>query len=352
MVMKKVLFIMAMVSVALTAFAQENETPKSEYIPVSQYWKEHNIFQHLDLSVTAGTTGIGLEVSSPITDWVQVRAGYEFTPHITKKLKFNVTMGGETAIGSKKFERMSNFMREFSGFEVEDHVDMLAKSTLHNFKLLFDVFPFKKNRHWHFTAGFYWGSSKIAEADNTTESMTSLLSVGMYNRIYDKALNQDPLMDFTILGIDEEIIAKYHLGVVPIEFYERVVAAGRLGFTLGYFNHDMVDDNGQVHLSGERYNLEPASDGMVHVKAKTNSFKPYVGFGYGGRLVKNRDDWQISFDAGALFWGGSPALYTHDGVDLVRDVRGITGQPGDYVDICKSLKVYPVLNLKITKRLF
>ena len=37
MVMKKVLFIMAMVSVALTASAQENEAPKSEYIPVSQY---------------------------------------------------------------------------------------------------------------------------------------------------------------------------------------------------------------------------------------------------------------------------------------------------------------------------
>ena len=357
--MKRIKLLSVVTAFALSASAQTSPQESqavneqhSEYIPVSQYWREHNILQHLDLSVTAGSTGIGLELSSPITDLFQVRVGYEFTPRITKKVKFNVTMGGESAIGSEKFARMSNFMKEFSGYEVEDHVDMLAKPTMNNFKLLFDVFPFKHNKHWHFTAGVYWGSSQIAEAQNTTESMTSLLSVGMYNRIYDKALNQDPLMDFTILGIDEEIIAKYHLGVVPIDLYERIVKAGRLGFTLGYFNYDMVDDNGNVHLSGEKYNMEPGSDSMVRVKAKANSLKPYVGFGYGGRLVKGRDDWQISFDAGALFWGGSPDLYTHDGVNLVKDVRGITGQPGNYVDICKSLKLYPVLSLKITKRLF
>ena len=154
MVMKKVLFIMAMVSVALTASAQENEAPKSEYIPVSQYWKEHNIFQHLDLSVTAGTTGIGLEVSSPITDMFQVRLGYDFTPRIKYRIRLWAIMGGVPAGDSDKFSRMSAIMESFTGFKLDDHIDMDTRLTMNHVKLLFDVFPFKNNKHWHLTAGF------------------------------------------------------------------------------------------------------------------------------------------------------------------------------------------------------
>lgn len=359
--MKRVLFIMAIVGVALMAPAQNNETQRSEFIPVSQYWKEHNILQHLDLSLTAGSTGIGLELSSPVTDWVQVRAGYDFMPRFTKTLKFGVMIGNEPAANSSKFERMSAMMEMISGYKVEDHVDMIAKPTMNHFKLLVDVFPFKQNRHWHFTAGFYLGSSTIAVADNTTESMASLLSVNMYNRMYEREEQRLPLIDYygiltQIMGMTgdeaDDFLSKNHLSGIPVELYDRIHNAGRLSFDLGYFNHDMVDDNGVEHKAGERYNFEPGSDAMIHVKAKANKFKPYLGFGYGGRLAKGRDDWQISFDAGALFWGGSPALYTHDGVDLVKDVRGITGQVGRYVDIAKAFKVYPVLNLKITKRIF
>ena len=359
--MKRIVLMMAMVGVALTAPAQDNDAKQSEYISVFQYWKEHNILQHLDLSVTAGTTGIGLEVSSPVTDWVQVRAGYDFMPRFTKKLKFNMLLNGESAVGSEQFEHRSLAMESISGFKIEDHVDMIGKPTMNHAKLLVDVFPFKNNRHWHFTAGFYWGSGTVAVADNSTEAMTSLLSVGIYNRMYERAIQGLPVIDFYgiltgVLEMDpdeaDEYISRNHLNMMPDDLYELLVSGGRMSFDLGYFNHDMVDDNGVEHKAGERYNFEPGSDAMVHVKAKVNRFKPYLGLGYGGRLVKGRDDWQISFDAGALFWGGAPALYTHDGVDLVRDVRDIGGQVGDYIKVAKAFKVYPVLNLKITKRIF
>ena len=49
--------------------------------------------------------------------------------------------------------------------------------------LLVDVFPFKNNKHWHFTAGFYWGNSTIGKAYNTTEDMPSLVAVGIYNNM-------------------------------------------------------------------------------------------------------------------------------------------------------------------------
>ena len=71
--MKKVMILLAMTSLGIPSMAQTETTQQvpvlnekhSEYIPVAQYWKEHNIFQHLDVSVSAGTTGI-------ISSFVQV----------------------------------------------------------------------------------------------------------------------------------------------------------------------------------------------------------------------------------------------------------------------------------------
>ena len=39
-------------------------------------------------------------------------------------------------------------------------------------------------------------------------------------------------------------------------------------------------------------------------------------------------------------------------VDLAKDVRNIGGKVGDYVDVMKKFKVYPVINLRISKRLW
>ena len=65
-----------------------------------------------------------------------------------------------------------------------------VRQTLNNFKFLIDVFPFR-NKHWHVTAGFYWGKSQFGYAENSTSAMTSLLAVGMFNQIYDRAANED-----------------------------------------------------------------------------------------------------------------------------------------------------------------
>jgi hypothetical protein len=360
--MKKIVSMAALVCLALPFKAQSqepsnirilNEKEQSEYIPVFQYWKEHNILQHLDLSLTAGTSGVGFDVASAIGDYVQVRAGYEFMPHFEKTLKFNLTVGGEPARkydsdGNRvitKFDKMKELLYQFSGFDIEDHVDMVGTPTMNNFKFLVDVMPLKENKHWHITAGFFWGPSQFARAENTTQAMVSLLSVSMYNNIYEKAVAGDPLIDLS------DYFPGASIGNIP-ELYDRLISYGRLGFSLGTFKHDVVDNKGVLHHAGERYILEPDDDCMVRVKAKSNSFKPYLGFGYSGRLVKNRDDWKVSFDAGAMFWGGTPDLIVHDGINLTKDVENIGGQVGDYVDIFKAFKVYPVLTLRLTKNIF
>ena len=363
--MRKIFCLAFAASLALTVKAQNpsnltllNEKEQSEYIPVFQYWKEHNILQHLDASLTVGTSGIGIDVASPIGEYVQVRAGYEFMPHFHKTLKFNLTVGGEPARqydedGNRvitKFDKMKEFLYQFTGYDVEDHVDMIGTPTMNNFKLLVDVFPLKNNKHWHVTAGFYWGPSQFARAENSTEAMVSLLSVGMYNSMYQKAVNGEPFID---LGAIDEKYAGMSFGGEEIDIiYDKFRSFGRLGFSLGTFKHDVVDNKGVLHKAGEPYILEPGDDSMVRVKAKSNAFKPYLGFGYGGRLIKNRDDWKVSFDAGAMFWGGTPDLIVHDGVNLTKDVENIGGQVGDYVDLFKAFKVYPVLTFRLTKTIF
>jgi hypothetical protein len=160
--------------------------------------------------------------------------------------------------------------------------------------------------------------------------------------MYNKAVNGEPLIQYEGVSLE-----------VPDQLYKKIVNMGRLGFAVGYFKRDIVDGAGNViHKAGERYIVEPDDRGMVTVTAKSNSFKPYLGFGYGGRLVKNRDDLHVSFDCGAMFWGGTPDLYMHDGINLTGDVEKVSGQVGTYVDLFSALKVFPVLSFRITKRIF
>lgn len=300
------------------------------------FFKEHDVFQHLDASVTLGTTGIGFDVSSPVGDYVNLRAGFDFMPHFHHNMNFGVQVG-ETNDKSK-FNKLATYLEELTGYKVNDYVKMIGLPTYNNVKLLVDVFPFKQNKCWHVTAGFYLGPSKIAEAYNSTEDMPSLLAVGIYNHIYPKAINEEPFITVTMDGVqqgwpdDPEIQEKLH---------KKFAGYGRMGMHVGNYKSD-----------GTPYMMEPGEDGMVKASVKVNSFKPYLGIGYGGRLFKNSDKYHVAVDCGVLFWGGTPSIKTHDGTDLAKDVDHIGGKVGDYVDLISSFKVFPVLNVRFVKSIF
>lgn len=375
--MKKVMILLAMTSLGIPSMAQTETTQQvpvlnekhSEYIPVAQYWKEHNIFQHLDLSVSAGTTGIGIDLASPIGEYFQLRAGFDYMPRFTAKMKFDVMIGDQPARqydanGNRietSFDRMQVMLHDFTGVTADDHVDMIGKPTMNNVKLLLDFFPFKNNKHWHVTAGFYWGPSKFAEAVNSTESMNSLIALSIYNNLYDKSYihingdengNHPPQYILQVPDPDDPDGKMMPVSLDP-QIEQRILAFGRMGFHLGDYARDIYDSNGNLlHAKGDPYIMEGDDNNMVKVTAKSNSFKPYLGIGYRGRLVKNRDDWKISVDAGVMFWGGKPDLYLHDGINLTEDITNIKGQVGDYVDLFKKFTVFPNLSVRFTKTLF
>ena len=50
-----------------------------------------------------------------------------------------------------------------------------------------------------------------------------------------------------------------------------------------------------------------------------------------------------------MFWGGTPRVDCY-GTDLVK--MNVKGKVGDYVKFFEALKVFPVINLRISRRLF
>lgn len=319
--MRKILTIVAAACCAV-AFAQEPDEAVAA--------KKTTAFGHLDLALTLGTTGVGFDVATPVNDYIQLRAGFAFMPQVDYRMNFGIeSFDSDGNLIVNNYASMAEKVEQFIGFKVDDNVDMIGKPTYYNFKLLVDVTPFR-NKNWHFTAGFHWGPSQIAEAYNTTEDMQTLVGVGIYNNMYDKIINGEPM--FTVGETSVWL---------PEQLESRVLDYGRMAIHVG----DYKD-------TGKPYLMEPDEQSMVRCKVRVNSFKPYLGFGYGGRLVKGSDKYHVSFDAGLMFWGGTPSIITHDGTNLARDVENIGGKVGDYVDAISSVKVFPVLNFRIARRLF
>lgn len=330
----------------------------------------NSLLNRLDLEVTAGSSGLGLNLSTPINDIVRVRAGINYFPHSTVPLTFDLmSYGGDDADEEtldQRFEKLSSMMEDFVGVKIDRQIDMHAHATLTDFRLLFDVYPFADNRHWYATAGFYWGSKRVGHIENTIHEAPSLMGVLIYDNMYDYFMNYE-FFDKPFYGdayLDPE---------VGMEMREKFERYGRLGAHVGNFV-----EGSPMYKEGETvpYLLKPDQNGTIRADMYVNSFKPYLGIGYESCISRD-GRWNIGFDAGALFWG-KPKIYTHeryiyyeDGtvsygtvtdpdfhgfigpeVDLATDVADISGKAGDYCRIAKAIHVYPVLNFKISYKLF
>jgi len=318
---------------------------------------DFNLFNHLDASVTLGTTGIGFDVASPVGDYAQLRVGYAFMPSFHKSMFFNVQVGDKPenkydASGNRvetKFDKMTGVLKQVTGYQIDEQVEMIGVPTYNNLKVLVDVFPFKQDKRWHVTAGFFLGPSKIAKAYNATEAMPTLMAVSIYNTMRDKTLaSYNSYMSGETFVPEPIFTYKFSNGFIYEIGGPRLIESlatrfnsyGRMGMHVGDY-----DD-------GTPYLMEPGDDGMVRADVKVNAFKPYFGAGYGGRLLKDNDRFHIAVDLGAMFWGGSPHIVTHDGTDLTRDVSDISGKVGSYVRLAKKFKVFPVLDVRLIYNIF
>lgn len=317
--------------------------------------KDPNIFNHLDLSITAGTTGVGFDLAAPIGDYVKLRTGFSAMPRFDLPTTYKIQVGDDATKSKSKFENIANRLEPTLGRKIEPKVGAIRQFTMWNWNVMVDVYPFKQNKHWRFTGGFYLGPSQVAEAFNDTESMPTLMAVNLYNTAYDKlhGKTRRELTDVQLidLGTGLEDFARDIDDLIILQ--EKFDRYGRMGVKMGTYRKDIVDEQGNViHKEGETYFLEPDENCMVKATMHVNNFNPYAGFGYEGRLVKGNDRYLVSFDCGLMFWGGTPELKTHDGTDLIHDVRDVPGRIGSNVRFIEKFKAFPVLNVRLTRKLF
>lgn len=322
-----------MAAAATTAFADDHNTAVAER-------RDHK--PHLELGVTGGTTGIGLELACPVNDRIRVRAGYTYMPHFNYNMTFTAQVGAGNQMSSDgthtRFQRIAELLEEFVGQPIDDKVEMVGTPYMSQAKLLLDVAPFS-NKAWHFTAGFYLGKSRVAQALNRSHEISSLFAINLYNRMVER---------------HGEIT---HGISLPPEYLEQLLTYGMAGFHTGNYTHDVMaydeewDEWYTDHSKGDAYLMGVSSDNTVYADAFVNKFRPYFGFGYNSSVGRERR-WHVGVDAGALFWGGAPRLVDHSGTDLMYDVEDISGDVGRYVDIARHFKAFPVLELHISYRIF
>lgn len=335
--MKKFLkiLILSLAAVPATSHAQFSVQMKD----LANKMNSHGVLNTLEIGANIGTTGLGLEVASPVTEWAKVRAGVDWMPPFTMPMNFELDSYVDGNV-SNRFDRIQEFMHSFSGMEIDKNIKMESKPTMTVFRFLVDVYPFKNNRHWHITAGFFVGGKSIGTSRNTMTDMPSLLAMNIYNKMFADVMSgeimESPFLESLGVEMDPEV---YDI------MKEKLTDYGELGVHVGDFK--VIDEaTGEEKLVP--YLMRPDEDGTVSAKAKVNRFRPYVGFGYGGALSKD-GKWQASFDAGVQFWGGAPKVTTHDGT-VLNDLVNLRGKVGDYMDLMKGIPVYPTIDFRISYR--
>lgn len=288
----------------------------------------HGVLNKLDVGVTVGTTGIGLELGTPLTKWAKLRVGASFIPHINLPMHFGLMAYTEgTSISTGNFDKIQDMMYDISGYEIDDVVDVNAVPKMWNFKCLVDVYPIPNNHHWRVTGGVFVGNNTLGTARNVMEEMPTLLAMNLYNKIYDIFM-EDYFIDHPIVGNN------YISPDILDEIKARLQSYGMMGVHLGDFKN------------GEPYFMQPDKDGTVSARALINKVRWYGGIGYETTISKDKR-WNIGVDLGAMFWGGAPTVIAHDGVNMSDDLVNIRGSVGDYMDLMSHLKVYPTFEFKI-----
>lgn len=372
--MKTIGVFLSILSLSTALLAQEKQSFSSRLA-------QKGILNHMDVGVNAGTMGMGIDLAVPVTDYVRIRAGYSYMPRFTIKANFPIetSNGGsiQEFIGKKdkindalvqynidinqpEFEPYKKALDQFRNLEPKDYVTMAYKPNLHQFRFLVDVMPFKNNKHWSFTAGFFVGSSNIAEAYNMEEETQLLLAVNQYNAFYT---------DYLYNGRN----FAGHGEIVPLTniFTQNGIA----GFPIGYF------------VDGDKAMMVPSSDGTVRAEMSVNPVRPYLGVGYNTNLSRN-GRWKLAVDAGVMILG-KPHVYVNNvykintsridvdnecydiirpneegsdyeidqplsyAIDLVRDMYNMpNGKVRDMVNTISKFKVYPNLSVTFSYRLY
>ena len=315
-------------------------------------------FNHMDLGVNVSSTGIGADIAMPVGDYVRMRAGVTYMPKFRFNSNFGVDFMGD--MDDDKMRRMQDMMTNFIGEPMRSDIDMQMKPKWTQFKFLVDIMPFKNNKHWNVTLGFYVGPSTVGEALNDPSGTSTLVGINMYNNMYIKACKGEPMFKY------EDSNGRIHsLDVDGLA--DRLIETRMMGAPMGTFP------------DGTKAVMVPDKNNQAKAELSVSKFRPYLGIGYTTALSRDKR-FKLAADAGVMFMGGSPSVFIDNvyrvdsnepydmvywdnenfkwgqqepmRIDLTRDVSDVPGKVGDMVSTIKKFKCWPVLGVTFSYRLF
>ena len=109
------------------------------------------------------------------------------------------------------------------------------------------------------------------------------------------------------------------------------------------------------HLSGIEigdYIIHEDAEGIARANITVNKVKPYVGLGFGRAVPKKRIG--VSMDLGVMFHGKPTvnAFSPDDNVWVPATSSDTGNEDGGVIDAVTKVRVWPVLNVRLTGRLF
>ena len=120
-----------------------------------------------------------------------------------------------------------------------------------------------------------------------------------------------------------------------------------------YNTGPLPDAFNSIGIDVDDYSVH-AIDGNLSAELRVNAVKPYIGVGF-GRLGDRR--WNVSFDAGVLWWG-NPGLFAtgYNLFDEAKEVQltsaALDGMDKGILDKAGHVMVYPMVRCIVHFRLF
>ena len=156
-------------------------------------------------------------------------------------------------------------------------------------------------------------------------------------RNYQKIDNDSPNVDSVLLVLE-----------IPRANDKSELAAEQLFASL----HGILRDKKELRLSGgkqEHLSFEIASvSGQIRFYVWVpRTLQSFVE----GQIYSQYPSVQI-YPANEDYTEAVKHVTTEPGVDLAKDVKNVPGKVGDYVKLLKSFKVYPVVELRLTRRIW
>jgi len=279
--------------VVLPSFTSVSASDNMSFNALSSHFaqdeSDKKAFKNLGIGLEFSSTGLGLELTTPLNSFFALRGGLSLLP-----LKFNTTMDmpmDDSILQEvqNKIDADPDVKAELAklgitqAVQINSNADMTAALGLVNGKLLVDFYPLK--RKFHLTGGFFVGKSDLVSITGKLAQAAEVFTV-MENHGYD---------DFS----------------------------------------DFMDE----------YNITFRDIKDINAALTVSSIKPYLGFGFGRAIPKRLIN--VKFEMGALFWGTPELTSKNKNIQELID-----GELGGMNDVMKKLSVYPVISLKVNFKAF